>query len=555
MPGIISRIASAFRGGFAAIRNLSPETAGFDWSQWRSWFGSAKTDSGVNVSPQIALEVASFWQGVSMISGDIAGMPIDVYRRDPSSDDREVELRHPAEFLINGEANEDTCSFEFWRRLVAHALIWGNGYAWIKRRGPDGAPEALYNLLPDRTEPVWVDGKLYYRTEIDGQLATLFKWEVLHLKGLSIENGIGCKLFEKAREELGLALAARKFGSKFFGKGAKSGGILEIPANFSEKAAKNLQEGFRGTTGDEAWFEFVILREGAKFHATTVEPQKSQLNELREQEARELARFLNMPPFKLGLADSVSYNSSDVGQSVYLVNTLNPWRHAIVGESQMKLLTLQQRRSMSHYLEHNPSKMLETDPKALNEVLEIQRRNEVINANEYRRKIGLNRRKDPGGEEYRNPNTKTDPTTQPGDKPKDTPPKKPKPAAIMGPIFADAVNRISRRVSYDARKQAKASDKFLGWLDSKAQDHRAVFGEVLWPVLEGVGKLRDTDPHDTLLVIEGRFFGDLLDRLKPLVEPPHKADDLSTNVDTACAEFEAQIAAKLEPLVFGKEAA
>jgi len=534
--------------------NLSPESENFDWRNPEHWalLGETSTsESGVTVSPSTAFQVASFWQAVSMISGDIAGMPLDVYKRDAITDDRDVDWTHPAEFLVSSEANEDTPAFEFWRRIVAHALVWPAGYAWIDRRGPNGDPMGLYNLLPDRTRPVYdANGMLYYQTEVDGEIEYLRKWEVLCVKGLSLENNIGLHLLEKSRNELGLALAARGFASKFFDNGAKAGGLLEIPANFTEKAAKNLEEGFRITESKAGWFKTVILREGAKFHQLTVTPADSKLNELREHEAREVARFFNLPPFKLGLADSVSYNSATVGQQVYLLNTLNPWRHAIVGEANMKLLTRQQRRTMSHYFEHNPSKMLEIDPSAMNAVLEIQRRNEIINANEWRRKIGLNAR--PGGDEYINPNTKSAEPAKPQES-TDEPPNDKARASLKG-AFADAVNRVARRVSVDARRHAKKQDKFLAWIDSKAQDHRAVFAEAAWPMLRVVADLYDEDANLMLMSSEGRFFGDLLDRLRPLVEPPHQATELAASVDAACAAFENEIAAKLEPLVFGGDA-
>jgi HK97 family phage portal protein len=539
------------------VTNISPESASFDFrnpEHWDSLGVPTQTDAGIRVTPATAFEVASFWQGVSMISGDIAGSPLDCYKRNRDTDERNVDWNHPAEFLVNGEANDDTPSFEFWRRMIAHAIVWESAYAWIDRRGPNGPPLGLYNLLPDRTKPVWDNGVLRYQTEVEGKLIVLEKWEVLQIQGLSIENKLGLEMLCKARNELGLSLAARGFASKFFENGAKAGGVLEIPANFSEKASKNLEEGFRQTESRNGWFKTVILREGAKFHQMTVSPADSKLNELREHEAREMARFLNMPPSKLGLSGSVSYNSAAVAQQDYLFQTLRPWLNAIVGQCSMKLLTRDQRKSMSHYFEHNTSKMLEIDPVAMTSMLQMQIQSTIINPNEARRKLNMNAR--PGGDEYGNPNTKTDPAAKPADDPAEPDPKKPaKARASLGVAFADAVNRVARRVSVHARKNAKNTLAFESWIDSRAQDHRQVFDEAVGPILSVVCELYELDPTDTLVAIEGRFFGEFLDRLRPLVAPPHKANDLPANVDTACAEFEAQIAAKLEPLVFGKDAA
>ena len=90
-------------------------------------------------------------------------MPLDVYVRG-ENDSREIDEFHPAWYPVRRVANPYTASFILWRRLVFHALIWGNGYLWIDRNGR-GDPIGLYNLLPDRTGPEVVKGELLYVTE------------------------------------------------------------------------------------------------------------------------------------------------------------------------------------------------------------------------------------------------------------------------------------------------------------------------------------------------------------------------------------------------------
>jgi len=518
--------------------------------------GSAMSDAGIAVSPYSALSLAPFWQAVSMISGDVAALPLDVYQR-LDEDDREVDLEHPAEFLVSSEANDETPAFEFWRRIVAHAIPYQNGYAYIDRNSRFGPPLGLYNLLPDRTCPMRrEDGTLYYVTEVDGVLEPLFKEEVLHIKGLSLDPSRGYDLVRAARNSIGLALAAEGYSSKFFANGAQAAGILTIPAGFKEMAAKNLEEGFKKRTEKNNWFKTLILRDGAKFDSVTVDAQKAQLHELREDQVRDIARFCNMPMFKLGLQDSQGYNSAEMSHTVYMMSCLLHWMCAIVGESQMKLLTMDERRSHSHYMEHNVVKGLEIDVKTMNEVLQIQRQNEIINANEWRRKINLNKRADPGGDEYINPNTKSAPTgggepSKPEDKALD---KKPKQAAAIKLVLADSINRVARRVCFDARKASAKPAKFAEWIDSGAAEHRKVFAEAisaavaLWCVaIDG----RDDELAFDLRMfrLDTAFFSLLLDGLRPLLEPPNTAGNLAANCDEACNTFESRAAEVLLSLL------
>lgn len=540
---MIADLLASFLPRNASIEN--PSYSLNDPALWDLLRQGATTETGIAVNADIALSLGAVWQGVSIISGDVANATLNVFEE---GDDRRIDTQHPAEFLVACEWNNETPAFEGWRRMMLHLLLWQNGYAWIERtNGRTGKPIGLYNLLPDRTVPKRTeDGELYYLTEVDGKPQTLFPEEVLHVKGLSMLNGIGLELIVKARESWGLALAAQGFGSKFFSNGAQSAGILEIPASWTEKAAQNLEEGFsKRTGGKDNWFKTVILREGAKFHGVTIDAQKSQMNELREEQVRDTARFLNLPPFKLGLHDSVSYNSQEQGQIQYVTGCLAHWFGAIAGEAEMKLLTLAERKSQSRFMEHNYSKLIEVDQQTMANVLLALRQGEFINANEGRRKLNLPKRKDDGGESYDNPNTKAAVAQAPPGKE----PAKPEPKKKVTPqakaIVADAINRMARRVCLHARNAAKKPTTLVKWLDSKAHEHRAVFQEAVQPAAELIASMTDSTASELCCQWDGMFFVNLIQRIDDVTKPPHSQNDLEANVDAQCKLFEAELPQRL----------
>lgn len=529
----------------ASIEN--PSMSLQDPRTWDELLRGSESEAGIRVTQASAMTLGPVFQALSTISGDVATATLNVFNV-VENDDREIDWDHEAQPFVAVQPNEEMCAFELWRRLMVHALLWPAGYLWVSREGRSsrGRMLGLYNLLPDRTVPKRMDdGTLFFVSEIAGVLEPFRADEIIPIKGVSVDNTKGCDLVESARNCWGLALAAEGFGSKFFRAGAQAGGFLEIPATWTEKAKAVLSEGFdKKYTGKDNWFKTVILRDGAKFHASTIDAQKSQMHELREDQVRDTARFFNLPPYKLGLSDSVSYNSQEQSQINYLTGCLNHWFATVRGACNIKLLNTNDRMSGKRYLEHNVSKLLEVDTKTMNEVLNIQRTAEVINANEWRRKIGLNKRKDPGGEDYTNPNTKSG-FGGGGSPPEPKPAKTPKNAARD--LFCDTVNRVARRVGFDARSASRKPQKFAAWLDGKAQEHRAVFTESLAPVLRVMVAEGDGADSATLqlLGMEGRFFGSLLDSLSPVVEPPFSTNDLAANVDSRCSEFEATIAETL----------
>lgn len=353
--------------GSVELRSLeNPRVSLQDPEAWDAFYGSdSKSDSGVKVTPDKSLSIAAVWQAVNMISGDIARLPLDVYKRG-ANDEREADKKHPAWRICRRRWNPEITAFRGWRTIVAHALLWGNGYAFIDQDGLE-RPLGLYPLLPDRTS-TWRDPetkRLHYITETslpNGKpwLRPLELSQVLHVAGLPTGDGtLGAKLVKAARHAWGLALARQKFESKFFRHGVRSGGILELPLGSDEQFQNNVTEGFkRHHEGEDAWFKTIVLRDGVKFQQTSFNAQEAQLDESSERSAREVARYFNMAPSRLGVEGSVGYNSQESDAQSYLDRTLAVWLADIVAECGAKLLSAKEQESDSHYFEHNAGPLL-----------------------------------------------------------------------------------------------------------------------------------------------------------------------------------------------------
>lgn len=351
-------------------RRATPENPSFglsDPAAWEKFLGADRVASGVRVNPEIAMGVPPFWQGVSMISGDIARMDLLVYKSGEKFNDRTEDFNHPAHLVCLRQWNDEVSAFQGWRQLIVHALIWGNGYAYIQRNGR-GDVEALLTLLPDRTEAVRENGVLFYETEVGSdtdmpRVRRMDKQDVFHLRGVGLDGLHGMEMFRIARDSIGLAVASAGFASKFFKNGVRSGGILEVPAAMGQKAQTNLEEGFRKQyEGEENWFRTIVLRDGAKFHQLTVPPNEGQMAETRETQAREVANLLNIPPSRLGVKNTTSYNSQLDDNQRYLDSCLSPWLKAISSECWMKLLSLAQRKADSHFFAHITDELLKMNP-------------------------------------------------------------------------------------------------------------------------------------------------------------------------------------------------
>ncbi len=72
-----------------------------------------------------ALSIPAVYQAVSMISGDVAKLPMGVWRRQADGGRSLLRTHHAFRYVnLVGMANAQINAFKFWRRLLISALLW-----------------------------------------------------------------------------------------------------------------------------------------------------------------------------------------------------------------------------------------------------------------------------------------------------------------------------------------------------------------------------------------------------------------------------------------------
>jgi HK97 family phage portal protein len=457
----------------------NPAVSLTDVDAWREagWSGGPAA-SGERVTKKRALSNAAVWNAVALISGALARLPLEVFRR---VDDmtRERDRTHKAYRLVRRRANPEMHALFFWRVMYVRLLLYTRAYAYIDQETP-GQPLGLYPLLPDRTcvermngSQIYkqtndkamareLDGQLVYVTEVGGSLRTLYPSQVLHLAGLSLDGIDGLDLVEQARNAIGLGLAQEKFGSLFFKNGARMGGTLEIPAAMKKEAKDKLEEGFRKTyERSDSWFKTVVLRDNAKFHQASFNPRDSQLVEASENQVLQVARFFKLQPSKLGITGSSSYNSKSEDNQAFLDDTLSDHLALTTAECQMKLLSESEQESESHYFEHNTNALLRMDLMKRSSAYTMALRGRWLTRNEVR--ASENYPPVEGGDEF-DPSPGAAPLNQPKQPPaKDDPAEDPLPDENRN-VRAHSVLLIGRILARAEAKATKSVAAFSEWL-------------------------------------------------------------------------------------------
>jgi HK97 family phage portal protein len=297
------------------------------------WFvnyfgGGVPTKAGVVINNDNALQISTYFACVRNISEDVAKLPLITYKP-LTPQGRERVYDHPVYEIMHDAANSEMTAMTFRETLTAHAINWGNGYAYIERDRL-GNVIALWPLRPDRVRPYRDDAtkRIYYEVQDDkGNKTNFIAFDILHIHGLGFDGLIGYNIGRYSRECVGGLVAAQEHAAYYFKNGSNATGILEMPQAMSEKSKKNLSDSFNKEYGGaQNTGKTIILEEGAKFNKTSIPPEESQLLETRQFSVPEICRWFRMPPNKV--ADSTraqGWSTLEQTNTDYVTDTLMPW--------------------------------------------------------------------------------------------------------------------------------------------------------------------------------------------------------------------------------------
>ena len=296
----------------------------------------------MHVSHDTALKYSALYCGVRVIAETVASLPWHVYRRLPDGS-RERLPSAPAELVLDRRPNAEVTPFSLRETLVAHALTWGNGYAQIARDNAGRVAE-LWPIAPDRVEVSRVreTGDLVYDISNGGAPnSTVEAGDMFHLHGLGWDGTVGHSVVSLAARSIGLALAAEQFGASFFQNGTHMGGVLEHPATLGEHALENLKDSFRAEHGGPFnASKPVVLEEGMTWHQLGVPPEDAQFLETRELQVAEIARWLRLPPHKIGDLRHATFTNIEHQSREFVTDSIMPWTIRLEQEANRKLVRI-----------------------------------------------------------------------------------------------------------------------------------------------------------------------------------------------------------------------
>ena len=319
MGGLFGSLASGLRR-----RELKATDAGN--LSWAALFGQQNSRAGVSVNVDSALKVSTVFACLRVLADGIAQVPLKVYR-EKADGSKELAKDHPVYRLLARRPNEWMTSFEFRQVMMFHAVLLGNGCAYIGRIR--GVPRELIPLVPGSyTIEQAKDYTLTYRlTGLNGQTTVLPREEVFHLRGPSWTGVAGLDALQVAREAVGLAIATEETHAALHANGTQPGGVLSVKGSLDDAARARLKESWAQYQGGLAnRFKTAVLDMESTWTPLGMKGVDAEHLDTRRFQIEEICRDLKVFPQMVGYADkTATFASAEAFFLAHVIHTLNPW--------------------------------------------------------------------------------------------------------------------------------------------------------------------------------------------------------------------------------------
>jgi len=385
-----SAVRSAARASAGPLSSIAtPEKWVVDW-----FTGNMANSAGVRVDYDTAMMYAPFFAGVRVIAEDLGLLPLFLYERLKRGKDRATG--HPLYPLLHDAPNPMMGAMSFKEALQGHAITWGRGVAYVVTHERTGVIEELWPLRPDRLRvKIRQMGKgrverwIQYRDDVNGIYANLAPGEYLCINGLG-DNGVtGYSVVELAANSIGLGLATEHYGAKVFSNGAAPAGALSHPQNLSPDARKRMADDWENIhRGIDRAHRVAILEEGVTWQAVGLPNDANQFLETRKLQVTDMARWLRLPPHKIGDLDRATFSNIEEQQLDYVSSALNAWLTRWEQAVLTQLLLPEERAR--YFPEHLVDALLRGNTAARYQAYAVGRQWGWLSANDVRERENMN---------------------------------------------------------------------------------------------------------------------------------------------------------------------
>lgn len=310
-------------------------------AQIERMFGEeGRTDAGVRVGPDSALTDDAILAVVTLLAGDIAGLPMRAIVTDGDGISQPLP-RQPSWTRAPDPIDRAITAVAHKTQVALSVLLDGNGYVMCEPSVFD--PVSLTVLNPTRIRVTKPNRERLFevmgRSNVDedwtpdDHLGTLSSAQVLHIPYMLRPGRLeGLSPIRAQSGNVGISIAMRRWVETFFGKGGQVAGFLSLPHGAQTKEVQEVQADVQSRWG--GWRRagvLGVLGGGAQWVRTGLSPNDANLDGLWRRQLEMAARIYGVPPFMVGSQEpaGVAYASSVERAQHYIDHCMNRYTRPI----------------------------------------------------------------------------------------------------------------------------------------------------------------------------------------------------------------------------------
>ena len=367
---------------------------------WYNAVGGGPTKAGVPVNEETALKYLAVFSCVSLIAGDLASLPLILYQTGKDGSKKRA-TSEPLYDILHNQPNKNTDSLHWRETGESHLLTWGNFYNEIKRNARTDEVTEIIQLPKPGIVNVKSNRKGFYYEWRDPKTNNIQKRSrrnIFHIAGFGSDGINGMSIIGIAREAISLGIAARDYGSLFFGQGTHPAGVFETDKSLGDNKQgfiKDLQKQYGGLGKSH---KAMVLEMGMKYKPITIPMDDAQFLDTRKHQDLDICGMYKVPPHKIAIHGANSNNNNlEQENGSYVSQCLRPWLVRWEQAMNMQLLTPEQRQR-GLFTEILAEGLLRGDQAARAEYYKSMWSQGAMSANDIN-KIE-NRNPVPGGDQY-----------------------------------------------------------------------------------------------------------------------------------------------------------
>jgi len=342
------------------------------------------------IGPDAAMRFSAVFACFRVLAETFASVPIFEYRK--ISDSERAKTDETGLYDILHVSPNDEMSAYNYRESLMYQLCAGGNAISKRLAGPMGGIAGLYPLQWQfvRIERDKETRKLKYIFENGMEKETLYRDQVFHIPGPSMNGVIGMSVLEYAMSSIRLGLTYERFSQNYFDNAAMPSGIFEHPGFLKPEAYERLKADLKERNQDLVKKGTPILAEdGLKFTPFQLKMVDAELLSSKKLQLEDICRFCRVPLHLVQNLDRSTNNNIEHQSLEFIMYTMLPHFKRAEECINAQLLTKNQ-RSSGYYFEHNISTLLRGDSKSMADAFAVGRQWGWLSVNDIRRLLNMN---------------------------------------------------------------------------------------------------------------------------------------------------------------------